>query len=266
MVVLAFLSWSVCAWAQSTQQGLEADLLNKPLYLRGLWKKDKLHFSANGTLNEKADLTSPLLSVFETQKVELKADRLELTGRRLASIHGGNKPELVDLKETVHIDISHPDSGDYQPALLAIFTTRLSDLAPAAPEIWGSFLDVTRPSPKGETARSVDQAAAGSPVTGASDRALRVGGAIKPPIVKYAPEPELSDEARRFPKLNAQVLVYLEVGTDGLPTHVRILKPYGLGLDEEAAAAVAKYRFKPAMEGDKPVRIEMNVEVNFQKF
>jgi len=30
--------------------------------------------------------------------------------------------------------------------------------------------------------------------------------------------------------------------------------------------AVKQYRFKPAMEGGKPVTVEMNVEVGFQIF
>ena len=39
-----------------------------------------------------------------------------------------------------------------------------------------------------------------------------------------------------------------------------------MGLDEKAVAAVKQYRFKPAMEGGKPVMVEMNVEVTFQIF
>jgi protein TonB len=37
-----------------------------------------------------------------------------------------------------------------------------------------------------------------------------------------------------------------------------------MGLDEKAVDAVKQYKFKPAMEGDKPVPVEVNLEVNFQ--
>jgi protein TonB len=40
----------------------------------------------------------------------------------------------------------------------------------------------------------------------------------------------------------------------------------GSGLDENAVKAVQQYRFKPAMEGGKPVLVEVNVLVNFQMF
>src|SRR5665213_4339129 len=37
-----------------------------------------------------------------------------------------------------------------------------------------------------------------------------------------------------------------------------------MGLDEKAVEAVKQYRFKPAMEGGKPVPVELNIEVNFR--
>jgi protein TonB len=39
-----------------------------------------------------------------------------------------------------------------------------------------------------------------------------------------------------------------------------------MGLDDKAVAAVKLYRFKPAMEGGKPVPVELNVQVDFQIF
>jgi len=47
---------------------------------------------------------------------------------------------------------------------------------------------------------------------------------------------------------------------------VSIIRPIGVGLDERAIAAVQSYKFAPATENGGPVRVEMNVEVNFQVF
>ena len=47
---------------------------------------------------------------------------------------------------------------------------------------------------------------------------------------------------------------------------MRVLRGVGMGLDEKAMEAVKQYKFKPAMEGGKPVLVELNVEVNFQIF
>ena len=58
----------------------------------------------------------------------------------------------------------------------------------------------------------------------------------------------------------------LWVGTNGLPSHVHVIRGVGMGLDEKAVEAVKQYRFKPAMENGKPVLVELNIEVNFQIF
>jgi periplasmic protein TonB len=93
----------------------------------------------------------------------------------------------------------------------------------------------------------------------------RIGGGVSAPEVIYQVEPEFSEEARKA-KFAGNVLVSLWVGTDGLPSHVRVIRPVGMGLDEKALEAVKQYRFKPAMENGKPVLVELNIEVNFQIF
>jgi protein TonB len=93
----------------------------------------------------------------------------------------------------------------------------------------------------------------------------RIGGGVSAPQVLYAPEPEFSEEARKA-KFAGNVLVNLWVDTNGLPSHVRVIRGVGMGLDEKAAEAVRQYRFKPAMENGKPVLVELNIEVNFQIF
>jgi periplasmic protein TonB len=93
----------------------------------------------------------------------------------------------------------------------------------------------------------------------------RIGGGVAAPIVLFAPEPEFSEEARKA-KASGNVLVYLQVDTNGRPMHVRVLRGIGLGLDEKAVDAVSHYKFKPAMENGHPVAVEMQVEVNFQIF
>jgi protein TonB len=93
----------------------------------------------------------------------------------------------------------------------------------------------------------------------------RIGGGVSPPQVLFAPEPEFSEEARKA-KVAGNVLVYLQVDTNGRPMNVRVLRGIGMGLDQKALEAVRQYKFKPAMENGHPVIVEMNVEVNFQIF
>jgi len=93
----------------------------------------------------------------------------------------------------------------------------------------------------------------------------RIGGGVSAPQVIYQVDPEFSEEARKA-KFMGVVTVNLWVDEKGNPTHVRVLRGVGMGLDEKAVEAVKQYKFKPAMEGGKPVLVELNIEVNFQIF
>ena len=93
----------------------------------------------------------------------------------------------------------------------------------------------------------------------------RIGGGVSAPQLIYQVEPEFSEEARKA-KVAGNVLVNLWVDTNGLPSHVRVIRGVGMGLDEKAVEAVRQYKFRPAMENGKPVLVELNVEVNFQIF
>ncbi|RXH56864.1 Ferric siderophore transport system, periplasmic binding protein TonB [Granulicella sibirica] len=95
--------------------------------------------------------------------------------------------------------------------------------------------------------------------------AMRIGGGVSAPIPISMPDPEFSEEARKA-KVAGNVLVYLWVDQNGNPTHVRVIRGIGMGLDEKAMEAVRQYKFKPARKDGKPVTVEMNVEVNFQIF
>ena len=93
----------------------------------------------------------------------------------------------------------------------------------------------------------------------------RIGGGVSAPQLIFSVEPEFSEEARKA-KVAGNVLVNLYVDQNGNPSHVRVIRGVGMGLDEKAVEAVRQYRFKPAMENGKPVLVELNVEVNFQIF
>jgi periplasmic protein TonB len=93
----------------------------------------------------------------------------------------------------------------------------------------------------------------------------RIGGGVSAPVLIFSVEPEFSEEARKA-KVAGNVLVNLWVDTNGNPSHVRVIRGVGMGLDEKAMEAVRQYKFKPAMENGRPVLVELNVEVNFQIF
>jgi periplasmic protein TonB len=92
---------------------------------------------------------------------------------------------------------------------------------------------------------------------------MHIGGGVSKPVVLYQVEPEFSEEARKA-KFSGNVEVYLWVDPDGKPSHIRVVRGVGMGLDEKAVEAVRQYRFKPAMKDGKPVQVDLYVDVNFQ--
>ena len=93
----------------------------------------------------------------------------------------------------------------------------------------------------------------------------RIGGGVSAPELIYKVEPEFSEEARKA-KIAGNVLVNVWIDANGNPSHVRVIRPLGMGLDEKAVEAVRQWKFKPGMENGKPVTTEVNIEVNFQIF
>jgi TonB family protein len=87
----------------------------------------------------------------------------------------------------------------------------------------------------------------------------KVGGDVSAPILIHSVEP-VSDT-----NVSGSVQVTLWVDRNGLPSHVHVTRGLGMVLDEKAIDAVHLYRYKPAMKDDKPVMVELNVEVKFQK-
>jgi protein TonB len=94
---------------------------------------------------------------------------------------------------------------------------------------------------------------------------MHVGGSVRPPSVIYQVDPEFSEEARKA-KFSGNVQVYLIVDANGNPSHVRVVRGVGMGLDEKAVEAVRQYKFKPAMQNGRPVAVDLYIDVNFQIF
>jgi TonB family protein len=53
---------------------------------------------------------------------------------------------------------------------------------------------------------------------------------------------------------------------EGKVQNIRLVRAAGMGMEEQAVAAVSTWRFKPAQREGEPVAVEMNIEVAFNKF
>jgi periplasmic protein TonB len=91
----------------------------------------------------------------------------------------------------------------------------------------------------------------------------RVGGGVSAPSVLFKVDPEYSEEARKA-KYSGTVLISLVVDTQGKALNIKVVRSLGLGLDEKAMEAVAKWKFKPGMKDGRPVAVVATIEVNFR--
>jgi len=91
----------------------------------------------------------------------------------------------------------------------------------------------------------------------------RAGNGVTQPILVSKAEPEYTEQARAA-KYQGVVVLQVVIGTDGLVHNPRVLKSLGLGLDQKAVEAVAKWRFTPGTKDGSPVPVAATVEVNFR--
>lgn len=104
------------------------------------------------------------------------------------------------------------------------------------------------------------------PSYGPGDQVYKPGaGGVTNPIPIVSPDAEFSDEARRN-KYQGVCMISIVVDARGYPQNARVVRSLGMGLDEKALEAVARYRFKPALKNGKPVAAAILVEVNFRLY
>lgn len=94
-------------------------------------------------------------------------------------------------------------------------------------------------------------------------KAYKIGGDVTTPVLLSKVEPEYSQDARAA-KYQGTVLLYVEIGPDGLAHNLRVTRGLGLGLNEKAVQAVRLWKFKPSTKDGQPVAVQANIEVNFR--
>jgi TonB family protein len=93
--------------------------------------------------------------------------------------------------------------------------------------------------------------------------ALHIGSGVTAPKVLQKTEPEYSEEAR-VAKYEGTVVLAVEIAPSGSAQNIRVMKGLGLGLDDNAVAAVQQWRFQPATKDGAAVTVQATIEVNFR--
>jgi outer membrane biosynthesis protein TonB len=102
-----------------------------------------------------------------------------------------------------------------------------------------------------------------------------IGDGVTAPRLIFSVEPQFSQKMRKANK-SGNCLVAITVDTDGNVKNAHIIKSTPDAKDEEQSDfvldmqdicinTVQQYRFAPAMYLGKPVPVDLNVEINFQR-
>jgi protein TonB len=83
------------------------------------------------------------------------------------------------------------------------------------------------------------------------------------PTLIHKVEPEYTEEAREA-KLEGTVALSAMIGTDGVPSEIKVVRGLGMGLDQKAVECLRQWRFKPATSHSEPVSAKATVQLNFR--
>lgn len=91
-------------------------------------------------------------------------------------------------------------------------------------------------------------------------------GGVGMPWCDYCPKPEYSEVARQK-RIRGTVYLLVTVLPDGTPDDILITRPIGFGLDATAVEQLLKWKFKPAVDGQKhPVATQVPIEIAFELY
>jgi len=264
---------------QSIESALNNQYSGKTLALLHPIDKSSQVYDADGNVLKGGQEGSwTLFGRVLVKKVRVEKTSVLIEGQRLAYVQGRHdfSPARSGGKLKVQINFTKaPASADEANALLGhVFALTDEDAIKAAPRFWQKYLsaqllhtplshssvDPAGEKPKGLRIVEIDPAGAMRPETRVQ---LRKG--VTPPRPLFTPEPEYAEAARQQ---RYQGLLVLEIIVDsaGKVRAPIILRPLGMGLDENAVNMVLTWRFDPAKVDGKPVAVAMNIEVAFNLY
>jgi TonB family protein len=193
--------------------------------------------------------------------ISVGPSELRIVGERFGFIDPCElKPVPVSLQEkkplTVQVRLAKPPASveNIDVVIQHVFAVNVEALMESVPGFWRSCLERRLKQASGEV----------KPAAAHADQE-KLDRKVRPPKPIYTPEPAYNKIAKRL-NLQGTVVLSAVVGVDGLVHNAEIIKPVGLGLDEQAVAIVKKWRFRPGELDGKAVPVEMKLEIDFKLY
>ncbi len=253
--------------ARDLEQALRTELKGKVFFLRGFPIEDDLDFDSNFHPQKTFRAGSWTVAIIDIQTIRIKHDRVEISGNRVVVGRDEKTQELMQYKlsKSIHIKVEVPSAlstaETVKQLIDAVFIADSKELVTFVPRHWVPYFngEVVRTIKDGKTAYRFDgptRTANGDPIY----RATKDGVQVPKPV--HTPDPEYT-EIGRAASFNGSGRLSAVINKAGEIDDVVVVKPIGLGLDDNAAAIVRIWRFKPATKNGDPVAVRVEVEVTF---
>jgi TonB family protein len=94
-------------------------------------------------------------------------------------------------------------------------------------------------------------------------REMSMGPGVSLPKVLSKVEPQYGEKSRKA-RIEGTVVLYVVIGSDGVPADVLVYRPLSTDLDEAAVRAIRRWHFSPGLRNGQPAVLPVIVEMNFR--
>ena len=280
LFVLHLLAVSQTSWAQVSivdARQLEARYKGKLLRVRELVADGKIRYNAAGKLigNWRAGRWT-WHSTVEIKEVKVKDRFLKIEANRLLLNYSRGTHKFTPVRSgsvEIEIETSVGANGkvDVDKEWNKAFLTPTEDYPLDMQPYWKPFIEcVIRP--KTEECEYYEKKSWEPDVYNVNPAAAdwkpvypgvySIGRAVTPPKVRFRVDPTYTPVAQAA-RVQGTVLLEAIVRANGRIEIVRVIRPLGYGLEENAAEALGNWMFEPATRMGQAVDVLITVEVGF---
>jgi TonB family protein len=266
------------------EASLNSRYKGKILALRHPLDKNSQVYGSDGNLQTVGKEESwTLYGRILVKKIVVKKHALHLEGERVIyrfNQQDGLAPSghLGNVKVEIRFDSKITSAEEANILLARVFALTDDEIIRSAPAFWQPYLrqqaahtlqagkmvlpsytsDATQPE-------GIDRAAHDGSDTGTKQKVYTIHPGVTAPRAKSTPRPAYTEAARKK-RYQGTAILFLIVDETGKVIRPQIVRPLGLGLDDNAVKRVMTWRFEPATIDHKPVAVQISLEVSFRLY
>ena len=269
LIILCLLANEAQSQTNATiDDQLRNEYRGKTLLLRGFYSGKELRFDEQGGVLDGAVAGPWTLANVKITDIVATPQEIEIKGERLGYWFKREKDLALEGAGKIKITILRPGSDADALATARFLMKRVflqgdENFCPLLPQYWQVFCAGEDAQAQKTAWMKILETNHLSPHNSSLKPANTPPAKLTAPRAEFHPDPSYTNEAAQH-KIEGKTVLELVIDESGHPNAITILKPVGMGLDEEAVKGVSRWKFRPSMQDGKPVPVQINVEVNFR--